>query len=204
MMANCFIQNTRGGESPGTGLRRHAAGFLAFVLLMLTATRGFCGEPQGLTEYQVKGLFLLNFAKYVDWPAEVFTNETDPVIIGVIGETKYADDLKNSLAGKTFGKRAVILRQIENVNESPNCHILFITTSEKNRLSEILAKVKGKPILTVGEWEQFVSQGGMVNFMKKQGKVRLEIDLNASRAAGLQISSKLLSVADVVHREKEN
>ena len=55
------------------------------------------------------------------------------------------------------------------------------------------------PVLTVGESSQFTRNGGIINFMKKENTVRFEVDLNAAQLARLQISSKLLKVADIVH-----
>jgi hypothetical protein len=71
-------------------------------------------------------------------------------------------------------------------------------SSEKKRLAEILARIKALPSLTVGETDHFAQQGGVIGFIKREGKVRLEINLEAARQAGLQLSSKLLSVADSV------
>jgi hypothetical protein len=53
-------------------------------------------------------------------------------------------------------------------------------------------------VLTIGEIDQFLEQGGVINFVKKEGRIRLEISLDAARLANLQISSKLLNVADAV------
>ncbi|MDB6112685.1 MAG: hypothetical protein JWR69_4435 [Pedosphaera sp.] len=172
---------------------------LVLVALLPGAGRGIGGESPALTEYQVKALFLLNFAKYVDWPAEAFAEDTTPITIGLLGENKFGDDLTRAVAGKSFGGRSIVIRQIVREEDWGKCHILFISASEKQHLAEILVKVKTMPILTVGESEQFIQRGGIINFMKKEGKVRLEIELLAARQARLQISSKLLGVADLVH-----
>ncbi|MBC8097745.1 MAG: YfiR family protein, partial [Akkermansiaceae bacterium] len=86
----------------------------------------------------------------------------------------------------------------KNGAEWAQCHVLFIDASEKERLQEIIPKVKNLPVLTVGESDEFLEAGGIIKFIKKENKVRFEVDLNASRLAGLQISSKLLSLAEVV------
>jgi hypothetical protein len=78
------------------------------------------------------------------------------------------------------------------------CQILFVDDSEASRMVDILEKAAALPILTVGEDEQFAQNGGIINFVLKNGKVRLEIDLAAAKKVGLTVSSKLLAVADVV------
>jgi hypothetical protein len=173
------------------------AALLGLAVLLLAANSGF-GEESAATEYQVKAVFLFNFAKYVDWPPAAFTNDSAPIIIGVLGEDRFDDNLQHAVAGKIVNGRAFVIRHIA-VDESPDgCHILFISDSEKNRLGEILDKIKALPVLTVGETGQFLESGGVINFVKKEGRIRLEINLDAARQAGLQISSKLLNVADTV------
>ena len=156
-----------------------------------------------MTEYQVKALFLMNFTKYIDWPPVCFAGSNTPVIIGLYGENRLGDALKLAVEGKTINGRRIVIQPIEKDDDLGKCHILFIGDSEKDHVSEILDKVKALPVLTVGESDQFMEQGGVIHFVKKKGKIRLEINLDAARQAKLEISSKLLSVADVV-KSKSN
>jgi hypothetical protein len=173
-------------------------GVLLWVALLLTPNPGDCGDGPSLTEYQVKALFLLNFTKYVEWPEAAFDHPDAPITIGVIGENHFGEDLKKAMEGKSVNGRRIVILPIENEGDWGKCHILFISASEKKRVAEILARVGTLPILTVGETEQFTQQGGIVNFTRKDGKVRLEINLAAAEKANVEISSKLLGVADVV------
>ena len=181
-----------------------AGRILARAIPML-ASFGFLEWPNGaaaselsLTEYQVKSLFLLNFSKYVDWPAAAFDAAAAPIVIGLLGETNLNEALQTAVAGKIIGGRRVVIQLVAADGEIGKCHILFVSTSETKRVGEILGKIKALPVLTVGEIDQFMDEGGAINFVKKEGKVRLEINLTAARLAGLEISSKLLSVADTV------
>lgn len=176
---------------------KKAISLIAFCGLLFRAANVAGGEVS-MTEYQVKALFLLNFTKYVDWPPVSFAGTNTPIIIGLYGEDKFGDALKQAVEGKTISGRRIILQRFEKDDESGKCHILFISDSEKKRLGEILDKIRALPVLTVGETDQFMEQGGVINFVKKEGKIRLEINLDAARQAKLEISSKLLSVADVV------
>jgi hypothetical protein len=140
----------------------------------------------------------LNFTKYVDWPSVSFAGTNTPIIIGLCGGDKFGDALKKAVEGKTVSGRRIIIQPIEKDDDSGKCHILFISDSDKKHLSVILDKIKALPVLTVGETDQFMEQGGVINFVKKEGKIRLAINLDAARQAKLEISSKLLNVADVV------
>ena len=81
--------------------------------------------------------------------------------------------------------------------------ILFIATSERARAASILEKLKGSPVLLVGETDNFLDQGGMINLVPKNRKIRLQVNLIAARQAHLKISSRLLVAADLV-KGKDN
>ncbi len=181
----------------GKHLLKRAICLIAFCGLLLRAVN-VAGGDVSMTEYQVKALFLLNFTKYVDWPPVAFAGTNAPIVIGLYGEHKFGDAVTKAVEGKTISGREIIVQPIGKDGDFGKCQMLFISDSEKNHLGEILDKVKALPVLTVGETEQFMEQGGMINFVKKEGKIRLEINLTAARQAKLEISSKLLGVADVV------
>ena len=170
---------------------------IAFFGLLFETGHVASGDVS-MTEYQIKALFLLNFTKYVAWPPATFADAGSPIIIGLYGQDRFGDALKNAIQGKTISGRQIILQSIENDFSPGKCNILFISDSEKKHLGDILDKIKALPVLTVGESDQFLEQGGMINFVKKRGNIRLEINLDAARQARLQISSKLLNVADLV------
>jgi hypothetical protein len=192
--------NTSRLKAQGLGRKRWMLHVIAWsVCLGVCFCVRLAGEADGsLQEYQVKALFLLNFTKYVNWPPTAFAGTTSPIIIGICGESKLSEALKNVVTGKTIGDRTIAIRQIEGAGDFSHCHILFIGDSAASRMHEILEKTGAVPILTVGEDDAFGRNGGIINFVLKNGNVRLEINLAAARNAGLTISSRLLAVADVV------
>jgi hypothetical protein len=170
---------------------------LALLAWLLAANSGLADEPS-LSQYQVEAVFLFNFAKYVDWPAAAFTNATAPITIGVLGTDPFGGSLQHMVEGKSIAGRSFVIKHLATDGDLSGCQILFISDSEAARMSEILDKTRTLPILTVGEDEAFAEDGGIINFVVKDGKVRLEIDLTEARKNGLTISSRLLAVADVV------
>src|SRR5580704_1928277 len=91
---------------------RNVIGLFALFGLLLKANPGACGEPS-FTEYQVKALFLLNFTKYVDWPAGAFAKADSPITIGVLGENSLGDDLKKIVEGKIVSDRKIVTCHIQ-------------------------------------------------------------------------------------------
>jgi hypothetical protein len=174
---------------------RWRLGIIGLYGLMLFLLGSLAMHAQtSMSEYQVKALFLLNFVKYVDWPA----GASGPITIGILGQDNFDDNLTNAIDGKTVNGRTITIKHFSPGDSLSGCAILFISASENSQLSAILGKTGSMPILTVGESESFLENGGIINFMLKEGKIHLAINLKAAQKAHLQISSKLLSVADVV------
>ena len=139
--------------------------------------------------------FLFNFAKFVAWPPEAFAEASSPIVIGILGENPFGGDLERTIRNKTISSRSLEVKEIRSLLEATNCHVLFISTSEKQRLTEIIQGLRGASVLTVGETERFTEAGGMINFVLEENKVRFRINDEAAKSAKLKISSKLLSLA---------
>ncbi|HEY9509510.1 MAG TPA: YfiR family protein [Verrucomicrobiae bacterium] len=168
---------------------------LSFSLLLLWVSAPVLAQEVSPTEYQLKAAFLFNFAKFVDWPPAAFTNSTAPFVIGVLGQDPFGKDLENTVRNKSIGGHAIVARAVASIPDARQCQILFVSNSESKRLREILDGLRGASVLTVGENEKFFVAGGMVNFVVEGRKIRFQINDAAAKAAGLKISSKLLSLA---------
>lgn len=163
---------------------------LASLLLLL--------QTQQPPEYQVKAVFLFNFAQFVDWPADAFPDSATPVVIGVLGDDPFGPVLDQTVRDERLGGRSFQVRRYQRVDEIKTCHILFISRSEKSRLKGILAGLENRGILTVSDEDGFAERGGMIRFVTDRSRIRLQINPGAAEAGHLRISSKLLRVAEIV------
>ena len=153
-------------------------------------------------EYQVKAVFLFNFAQFVEWPARAFPDAAAPLVIGVLGQDPFGSALDETVRGEKIGDRPLVVRHFPRVAEVDQCHILFISRSEAGTLDEILATLKSRSILTVADTEGFALRGVMIRFLTENNHIRLRINLDAAKAAGLTLSSKLLRPAEIVTTQK--
>jgi hypothetical protein len=169
----------------------------AMILGLLLTTAAW---SQHAEEYRVKAAFLFNFAKFVEWPPQAFTNSTDPIRICVLGKDPFGSVLEDAVRDKTAEGRTFLVRQVSGGQPAAGCQILFISSSERKRLAAILGEIKGDGVLTVGETDTFASDGGMINFKIESGRVCLQINVAAAEQSRLHISSKLLSLAQIVKR----
>jgi YfiR/HmsC-like len=150
------------------------------------------------SETQVKAVFLLNFAQFVDWPAETGADSQAPLVIGILGDDPFDGFLDEAVRGEQLRTRPVVVRRYRRLEDIKACDILFISESESDRVPEILASVKNRPILTVSDVTDFAQRGGIIRFVTAKARVRLEINPDAAQAARLTLSSKLLRLADLV------
>lgn len=170
------------------------------LLLGVLAASHAHGEEIG--EYQVKAAFLYNFAKFVEWPPQSFKTPTDPIAICGLGLNRFGDTLEETVRGKTAGGRPFVVRAVSGIPAAGACHILFVSSPEWRRLGSDLGLLKVNGLLTVGETPGFAAGGGVINFKLQDGKVRLEINMEAAEQAHLHLSFKLLSVADIVKKRE--
>jgi hypothetical protein len=151
-----------------------------------------------LSEYDVKAAFLFNFAKFIEWPPRAFVSGSAPLVIGVLGADPFGDSLRNTVKGQTVQGRPIEIRACQSEGETASCHVLFISRAEGERCRELLKAVVGRPILTIGEADDFLDLGGMINFVLVNRNVRFDINTKGLNGAGLKASSKLLTVARTV------
>lgn len=149
-------------------------------------------QPQTPTEYEVKAAFLLNFARFIEWPPEY---ETGPICIGIVGQDPFGPVLDEAIKGQGVNGRAFVVRRFRKHQEAAACHIVFFGASEESRLPSLLTRLQPGAVLTVGETPEFCRKGGIINFELAGNRVRFEINFGAAHAARLHISSKLLSLA---------
>jgi len=113
----------------------------------------------------------------------------------VIGDDPFGWALDQAINGKTINGRTLLVRRLRWGHDLRSCHILFISSSERKRLPQIIQSLRGASVLTVGDMGQFNQQGGIINFILEANKVRFEINSRGADHARLKISSKLLSLA---------
>ena len=145
-------------------------------------------------EYRVKAAYILNFARYVEWPASAFTGADAPIHVCVIGGDPFGNLLDQALDGRrVHGRPFRVLRLPRPTGEL--CHVAFLGRATGAMSEAWRLALAGEPILTVGETPDFARDGGMIGFVLADETVRFEINVGALEAAGLEISSRVLTLA---------
>ena len=190
---------SRAGNRPGAWVGHVLRGCLFFSLLSSGFVAAAADPDEGTAiEYKVKAGFLLNFVKFAQWPDNTFPSTNSPIVIGLFETDPEGPVLERALQQKTASGHPLQVRRFHANELLTNCHLFFLSRAEKAQTSRLLDRLKGMPVLTVGESEGFASAGGMINFVMKGENIRFEINLAAVERAGLQISSKLANMATLV------
>lgn len=159
-----------------------------------------CGADEPSQEYKVKAAFIYNFARFTEWPQSVFSSADTPFVIAVVGTDPFNGALTQAVAGKKVGTRPVEIRHYDSADKIESCQILFIPTTDDESQVQIIRKVENNHVLTVGESDNFDSNGGSVRFFTDENKMRFEINTDATDQAQLRLSSKLLKLARILKK----
>ena len=155
-------------------------------------------------EQQVKAAFLYNFINFIDWPVEKMPENNDPIVIGIVGNkdfTKAFDPIKE----RVIRNKKIEIKYFEQTNGLETCHVVYICKSRSTQATElekVFNTLKTLPVLAVGEETGFLEHGGDINFLKIDGQIRFEINLNSIKENRLDVRSKLLKLAKRVINEK--
>jgi YfiR/HmsC-like len=178
-------------------LRTALQAVLCGMLGLTVFIRGACGADAP-TEYQVKAVFVFNFSRFVEWPPQVFAAPNQPFVIGILGGDPFGARLDEAVRGEQIDQHPLLVRRFRNVEEIGDCRILYIDRSEGAQLPQILAVLEHRGTLTVSDLDDSSQRGVMIQFTTENNRIRLRINVESARAAGLTISSKLLRSAEIV------
>jgi hypothetical protein len=187
----------------GGALTRRPYKAATVLLLLLVCLPLSILHAQPSREYQIKAVFIFNFAQFTEWPANAFTGTNDPVVIGVLGSNPFDDFLESTIHSEAVHGRHLVVRHYKTVEEIQTCHILYIGQSEARRVQQIVRKLKGKPVLTVSDIPNAAAEGVAIGFVTERNRIKLHINLDGIKAASLTVSSKLLRLAQIV-KDKES
>jgi len=171
--------------------------FLLFVVL-LSCIAPDPGHAQESKEYQLKAAFLFNFAQFVKWPTDSFTDADAPFCIGILGDDPFGAALEETVRGETINNHRLTVVRAQRMEDLKDCQIIFVCRSEEDHVGEILSQIGTRPVLTVSEVDSFARNGGDIDFYLSDGKVRFEINPQSAQRCGLRISSQLLSLGKIV------
>ncbi len=163
----------------------------ALLFAMATLAHAGAGHAQTL-EYAVKANYLVRFAVFVEWPSRAFASPEAPVVICVTGRDPFGAALTDAAGAHTAGGRPIVPRALRDADRVAGCHMVYVGAATPGDIIAAVERTRGVLMIT----DQAVSAGrGAIHFAVVSGRVRFHIDNDAAIRAGLNISSRLLSLA---------
>ncbi len=163
------------------------------LCLCLLALPGPAQAAADTLEYAVKATYLYKLAAFVAWPPGALP--ADSFVICVVGDDPFGAVLDQAVAGQTVQQRPITVRRYAAITADPGCQMMYVAGSDSQTVAGALAAIRGAPVLTVTDAQNEAGPAGMINFVLQDGFVRFEIDPGMAMRSGLNISSKLLSLA---------
>jgi hypothetical protein len=182
------------------GRLRKAALFVAFSAALI----GNCGLPDAMAqeisadEYQLKAAILYNLAQYIDWPASAYASPESPIVYCILGRDPFGAYLRDISAKQSVRGHPFEIRHVRNDKAIRDCHLLYISSSERKSIAGVLANLNAASVLTVADMSQFAAHGGMIEFSLEEKRVRFDVNLEAATQTNVKISARLLALAKIV------
>jgi hypothetical protein len=175
---------------------------LAFSLFLLAAVAVsplHCFAQEYVSsEYDLKAAILFNLVKFVEWPPTAYSSAQAPTVLCTLGRDPFGSALDQFVSKDSSNSRPFLVRRLRRGDDPHGCHLVYISSSERKLLAQVLKSIEGGRVLTIGEMEQFATQGGMIQIIVQDKQVHFTINLSAASREQLQIRSGLLALSQIV------
>jgi hypothetical protein len=181
-------------SSPRTRHRVSLWYALVLWLVLGLAQPGFA-QKASPSEYEIKAAMIYRFAQFLEWPTNLFESGQSPLQIGIAGPDPFGNAIDAVLKNQRIGTHDVLIQRHPQPASATNCHLLFISSSLTVETEKLLILLKDKPVLTIGEGEDFAQKGGHIRLYLQDNKLRFDINLAALERSGLKMHSQVLKLA---------
>jgi hypothetical protein len=168
----------------------------AFLCLLASAEQRADGQP--VDAGQMKGVFVVNFRGFVDWPSATVAPAPAPLVVAVLGDRMLIENLREYAATQSVSGHSIEVRAVERPEDARGAHVLYIGASESANLAAIVKLAETSALLTVGDTDGYARAGVILNLYTIDSRVRIEANPAAANRTGLRLSAHLLRIARIV------
>ena len=180
----------------------HAAAMGLVLAALAPAALAVPSADGAVSEYQVKGTYLFNFIRLVEWPA-AGAHAQAPLPVCVLGESAIVPTLESLSTTPVRGRRLMVRRV--TLKDAAGCEVLFISARATADVDSVV-RATPRGVLTVSEIDTDDPVATVINFVVEQDRVGFDVSTEAARRAQLSVDTRLLNVARAVdgrRRRKE-
>jgi hypothetical protein len=158
---------------------------------------------------KVKSAFILNFLRYTRWPSDAFAHGDSPVVVLVVGRPDLVEYLEQIVKGQSIDGRPIEVRTLSPASMRHSdghwrdqvraAQAVFLPREHDELTGPLLAALSGANVLTISDATGFARAGGMLRLRPRQDRMAFSANISAIKATRLEVSSKLLKLAEIVH-----
>lgn len=178
---------------------------LAATCLLLACSARADADDAAL---RLRAAFVLNFLKFAEWPEHVPGDADEPFVFVIIGGNGMTETLQSTFENRTLVGRPIVVRSLRNEEplaaDTMQCQALYIEVSPRTNWHAIRRALGDRPVLTIAEMPDFCLEGGMLNLVQVEDRIRFEANPDAARQAGVKLRAELLNLAIIVDTRKES
>ena len=164
----------------------------ALLLMLACVPAWMTAQPTDVE--RVKSAFIFHFVQLVDWD-EATESTSGTTSICAYRLDPMSDTLAGTTDGKMAGRRVLRVRQLRITDSLQGCRVLYVGREAPARLDALLQSAQSASILTIGEGESFLSQGGVIAFVEDGSRLRFEVSLISAQRSHVKVSARLLLLA---------
>ncbi|MFP7721428.1 YfiR family protein [Lysobacter sp. A3-1-A15] len=190
-----------GARAAASRLGRARLGAASLMLGLAFAGR-VDAQPTDSAEVQLEAAFLVNFVRFTQWPPPRFPSPDSPYVLTVLGDSEVVDAVREvaNAAGEIQGRRIRVqqvtsLRQADATEVLRRSHVVFVHGSTSITPQQLLPRIDGASVLTVGAGHDFTRHGGMLGLSRSGRRMGFTANVAAIQASGLSVSAKVLKLA---------
>ncbi len=176
----------------------------AFLVLLFPFTGTGSGLKSGpVSEQEIQAAMVMKFTDFISWPEHSFAHKKAPFILGILGGPGLGT-LFSPFIGHLIQGRPLAVQTYDHITQITQPQILIISQSKKDLADQVIGQMKARPVLTIGNFPEFADMGGLIAFCKKPGgRIGFKINLTAKTDSGLEISSFLMKLGEIVQPGKK-
>ncbi len=177
------------------------------IIFLLSASLSFAASseaPQKAKEFHIKALFLYNFANFVEWPEDAFSDKSTNLKMCLYGSVPFGGFLDTVDGTRIKDRHLKIIRTSDIEDIKPGCHILFVGTDQLGLIQQLFLNINHLYVLSIGNVDGFAETGGVVNILRTRDSQKFEINLSKAIENGLLIDSDLLNLARIINTKSAN
>lgn len=182
--------------------RRAAKSLVAVFSLVLFSDLTAQAFPHDSKRYQVESAFIIKLVNFVTWtdaedsePPETGQADTRPTFC-VAGENIKSTTGKPAILNDGSIQKNFKLLETDDFSQ---CNVVFIPAHHDRLLARVLETLKTTPhVLTISDSPGYARKGVMINFIKNNGHIGFEINRHVMNEHHLDISARVLKLANIV------